>query len=234
MKSESPVFVYSMVPVEKTAFKNFFEVGPLKSLLENPGELRNFGWDLTTRAQARIVKGDYLELKSAERKRLQVYEDGSFFVRGSADQDFLSWGVNETTFRNAPRLNTLALIEFSLNFCLLCSELVKLLEPQPSLIDLNVEIRNAFLGESKLSLIPYPVSSYGLHGDSRAAPEPSTKRNVRVPIEQLRNRPDVAAYSLVRQVFLWFGVAPEMIPYSSFENGVRFIDANKIKNSRSQ
>src|SRR5258708_21094788 len=144
MKNEVPFFIYSMVPVEKTSFKYLFETGPLKALLENPGELRYAGWDLTTQGQARIVKGHYLELKSAERKRLQVYEDGSFFVKVSADQDYLSWGVNEETFRSALRLNTLALIEFTLNFCILCARLIKHLEPEPSQVDLNVEIQNAF------------------------------------------------------------------------------------------
>jgi hypothetical protein len=235
MKNELPFFIYSMIPAETTTFKYLFETGSVKSLLENPGELRYAGWDLTTQGQARIVKGQYLELKSAERKRLQVYEDGSFFVKVSADQDYLSWGVNEETFRSAPRLNTLALIEFSLNFCMLCARLVKHLEPEPTQVDLNVEIRNAIWGGSKLSLIPHPVSSYGFgYSDHHFAPEPVTKRNVRVPTEQLKSRPEVSAYLLVRQIFIWFGITPEMIPYASVENDVRFIDSDKIKNSRSQ
>jgi hypothetical protein len=224
-----------MIPVEKTRFKHFFETGPLKSLLEDPGELRYAGWDLTTRRQARIVKGQYLELENAERKRLHVYEDGSFFVRVSADQDYLSWGVNEENFRRAPRLNTLALIEFTLNFCLLCSGLVKYLDPEPSQIDLNLEIRNAFFGESKLSLIPRAVSSFWFGYDDRyIAQEPSTKRHIRVPTEQLKIRPDVTAYMLVREIFIWFGITPDTIPYASVENGVRYIDRIKIENSRSQ
>jgi hypothetical protein len=235
MKNESPFFIYSMIPVEKTMFTSFFETGPLKSFLENPGQLRYAGWDLTTGGQARIIKGHYLELKSAERKRLQVYEDGSLFVKVSADQDYLSWGVNDETFRRAPRLNTLALIEFSFNFCLLCAGLIKYLEPEPSQVDLNLEIRNAFLGESKLSLIPRPVSRFGFGYDDRyPAPEPSMKRRVRVPTEQIKARPDVAAFSLVREIFIWFGITPDTIPYASVEDGVRFIDRDKIENSRFQ
>jgi hypothetical protein len=234
MTNDSPVFIYSMIPIEKTMFKHFFETGPVKSLLENPGQLRYAGWDLTTQGQARIIKGQYLELKSAERKRLQLYEDGSFFVRVSADQDYLSWGINEETFRITPRLNTLALIEFSLNFCLLCAGLVKYLDPEPLQIDLNVEIWNAFIGESKLRLIPHPVSSYGFgYGDSHPAPEAFTKRQIRVPTEELKTRPDVVAFLLVRQIFIWFGVMADMIPYASAEAGVRFIDADGIKNARS-
>jgi hypothetical protein len=114
--------------------------------------------------------------------------------------------------------------------------LVKYLDPEPSQIDLNVEIRNAFIGESKLCLVPHPVSSYGFgfYDDWQPAPESFAKRHIRVPTEELKTRPDVVAYLLVRQIFIWFGVMADMIPYASVEAGVRFIDADKIKNARSQ
>ena len=235
MKNEMPIFIYSMVPLQTTSYKNFFEVGPLRSLLEKPGQLRYAGWDLTTNGPAKIIKGDYIELTSAERKRIQVYEDGSVFVRVSADNDYLSWGVNESNFREAPRLNTLAVIEFSLNFCRLCSALTKFMEPQPPEVEMKVEIRNAFFDQSKLFLIPHPVSTHWfLYTDDRCvAPEPSTTRRLSVPTELLQSRPDVVAFLLVRLIFLWFGASPDMIPYSSSEHDLKFIDENMIRNSRS-
>jgi hypothetical protein len=233
MKNEMPVFIYSMVPLQTTSYKTLFESGPLKSLLENPGQLRYAGWDLTTNGQAKIIKGDYIELKSAERKRIQVYEDGSVFVRVSADNDYLSWGLDDNNFREMPRLNTLALIEFSLNFCRLCSALTKYMKPQPREVELKIEIRNAFFDKSKLFLIPHPVSThwYTVADDRWVAPESSTTRRLTVATQQLQSRPDVVAFLLVRQIFLWFGVTTE-IPYSSSEQDLKFIDENKIRNSR--
>lgn len=235
MKDEKPVFIYSMIPIQSTSYKNFFETGPLKSLLENPGQLRSTGWDLTTNSRARIIKGDYIELTSAERKRIQVYEDGSVFVRVSADSDYLSWGMNEDTFRETPRLNTLAVIEFSLNFCRLCSALAKHMEPQPTEVEMTVEIRNAFFDKSKLFLIPHPVSTpwFASTDDRHVAPEASSMRRIPVTTSQLQTRPDVVAFLLVRQIFLWFGATPDKIPYSSSEQSLKFIDENKIKNARS-
>lgn len=235
MKHEMPVFIYSMVPLQTTAYKDFFEARPLKSLLENPGQLRSAGWDLTTNDHARIVKGDYVELTSSERKRIQVYEDGSLFVRVLGDNNYLSWGLSDTNFRETPRLNTLALIEFSFNFCRLCSQLATYMEPQPREVELKVEIRNAFFDTSKLFLIPHPVSSYpfAFTDDRYVAPEPSTTRRLSVATDQLQSRPDVVAFLLVRQIFLWFGATSEMIPYSSSEQSLRFIDENKIRNARS-
>jgi hypothetical protein len=235
MKTQRPVFVYSMTPRVRTSYKHFFELAPLKALLENPGQLRGSGWDLLTYDKARIVKGEYLELTSADRKRIQVYEDGSVLVRVAGDEDFMSWGQNTKNFDEAPRLNTLALIEFTFNFCKLCSGLVHYMEPEPSEVDLKVEVRNAFFGESKLFLIPHPVSSraFAFTDDRHVAPESSGTRKLQVSTEQLKSRPDIVAFLLVRQIFYWFGVNTETIPYTSTANGATFIDENLIINSRS-
>ena len=234
MRTDRPVFIYSMTPVGQTAFRQFFEPGELKKILENPGQLRYAGWDLTTRDRARIIKGEYLEVASAERKRVQVYEDGSVFVRVSGDEDFLAWGQNASHFDKAPRLNTLALIEFTLSFCNLCSRLIDLMEPQPREITLKVEIRNAFFAETKLFLIPHPVSSwiFTMTDDRHYAPESSMTRKLSLPADQLKTRPDAVSYMLLRQIFYWFGVESE-IPYTSVSNGVRFVDQNLIIHSRS-
>jgi hypothetical protein len=235
MKTDTPVFLYSMVPVETTSYRKFFERGPLWEVLEKPGQLRYAGWDLTTHGQPRIVKGEYLELTSAERKRIRVYEDGSVFVRVSADQDYLSWGLNDAQFKEMPRLNTLAVIEFTLNFCKFCSGLVVHMDPEPSQVELTIEIRNAFLGESKLFLIPHAVSTnwFRYTDDRHSAPAPSANRRIRVPIEQLKSRPDVVAFLLTQRLFLWFGLTPDRIPYASADGDLKFIDELQIKTSRS-
>ena len=109
------------------------------------------------------------------------------------------------------------------------------MEPQPSEVDFKVEIRNAFFDQSKLFLIPHPVSSewFAFTDDRHVAPEPSTTLRLPVATEQLQSRADVVAFLLLRKIFLWFGVAPDVIPYSSSEQNLKFIDENQIRNSRS-
>jgi hypothetical protein len=197
-----------MTPRTSTGYKLFFEPDDLKRIIEDPGQIRPTGWDLTTRGRARIVKGEYLEISSAERKRIQVYEDGSVLVRVSGDEDFLSWGQKSNNFDQAPRLNT----------------------------NLKVELKNAFFGEAKLFLIPHPVSSwaFAMTDDRYPAPEPSMVRNITVATDELKTNPNVAAYTLIRQIFYWFGVESGDIPYTSVApSGSRFVDENLIINSRS-
>jgi hypothetical protein len=91
------------------------------------------------------------------------------------------------------------------------------LDPQPSEVNLKVEIRNAFFGESKLFLIPHPVSSYAfkLTDERHVAPDASGTLKLPVPTEQLKSSPAVVAYLLVRQIFYWFEVDRETVPYST-------------------
>jgi hypothetical protein len=235
MNRDSPVFVYAMVPAARTSFKSFFDTGSLGKLLENPGQLRYAGWDLTTLGETRIVKGEYLEIKSAERKLLRLYEDGSFIVRVSAGEDFLSWGQNEEGFRRSPRLNPLAIVEFTLNFVRLCAELVGYLHQVPEAVELKVEIRNAFLKEAKLYLNPYSIvhQQFAFNIDPHNAPEPSMHREIRVSTQDLRSWPAASAFSLVEKIYTWFGLAPNQVPYVSNKDGIRFIDEELIKNARS-
>lgn len=234
MRTERPVFLYSMVPRTRTTFRQFFEARDLKQLIENPGNIRPSGWDLETRDTARIIKGQYFEVASAERKRLQVYEDGFVFARVPGDEDFMSWGQNTEDFNQAPRLNTLALIEFTLNFCKLCSRLVSFLQPPQREVDIKLEIRNALFGGSRvLFLIPYEVSSIAFKTtDARCyARESSMVRKVQTDSEELKARPGVIAYRLLRQVFFWFETDVE-VPYTSGPPDARHVDENLIINSR--
>ena len=36
------------------------------------------------------------------------------------------------------------------------------------------------------------------------------------------------AYELVKEIYLWFGILEEGIPYTKIENGIRIIDIQKI------
>lgn len=229
--TENPTFVYAMIPRGNSSFRNFFETGPIHELLEHPGELRYAGWDLQTRDRAKIIKGEYLEVKSRERKLVRLYEDGSLIAKVAADNSFLGWGQSDDGFKQSPRLNPVAITEFSYNFVSLGARLVKLLSPLPRTVNVRVEIRNAFFEDSKLYLLPYGTNTYEwMFNDERHhAPEKSMLREIEVSAEELISRPEVVAYVLVERIYAWFGVSAEKIPYTSSDGQKKFIDVEKIK-----
>lgn len=126
----------------------------------------------------------------------------------------------------------MALLEFTYNFIHFSARFVKLMEQLPKSVSLRVEIRNAFLGDSQLYVIPYGTGTYAwLFNDERyKAPEPSMVREISVNTEELTLRPEVVAYSLVEKVYLWFGAPPDKIPYVSSDERGKFIDVQKIMN----
>ena len=228
--TEQPHFVYAMVPRGPSAYKNFFEAGPVHELLEKPGELRYAGWDLNTQDQARIVKGEFLEVRSGERKLIRLYEDGSLIVRADASSSFLGWGRGDVEFKEKPRLNPVAVIEFTYNFVNLCAKLARFLDPAPKTVGMRIEIRNAFFDNSKLYMIPYGTGTYAwLFDDPQfMAPEASMLREIDVVTEELTSRPGVVAYSLVEKIYTWFGISTDKIPYVGNEGGKKLVDPQKI------
>ena len=229
--TDTPQFVYAASPKEPCTFKNFFEETSVKRLLENPGELRYAGWDLQTRATARIIKGEYWEVKSGERKSLQLYEDGTLITKVSAGADFLGWGRSESDFQSSPRLNPVALVEFTYNFVSLYAKLSEYLEPRPSATTLRVEIRNAIFDGAQLYLNPYGIGTYAfLLDDHRyAAAEPSMIREIEANTALLAARPEIAAYLLLEKIYVWFGVPTDKIPYVANDQGTKIVDTHLLK-----
>src|SRR2546425_9877749 len=98
----SPVYLISATPLEPSMLKNFFDStrGSLMDALSNPPGFRYAGWDLQTLDRARIVDGEYLEVSNGDRKRIQLYEDGTLLAKASAGPDFLAWGRDSPDFAN--------------------------------------------------------------------------------------------------------------------------------------
>ncbi|HLZ13129.1 MAG TPA: hypothetical protein VKP58_11130 [Candidatus Acidoferrum sp.] len=221
-----------MVPDEPTTYKDIFSAGPIQELLERPGELRYAGWDLNTQAKARIIKGEYLELTSGFRKLLRLYEDGTFIVKISAGPDSLAWGQSDQDFETNPRLNPLALVEFTLNFTLLCSRLVHHLTRRHLSITFYLGLQNAVRpSDTRLYLCSGKLDRFGFSsGVKRHAPENSFRLEFSASTADIELRPAEVAYRLLAKIYNWFGHINEGIPYvSEAANGARFVDELQIK-----
>src|SRR6266481_3726766 len=139
------IYVLAASPVQPSGFPNFFESGrgSFMELLERPDAFRLNGWDLHTYDNARIVDGEFLQVSQATRKKLQLYEDGTLFVKAAADSTLLGWGVNSVEFAERPRLNPLALIELTTAFVHFYSKLASKLAPLPNDPNWHVELNDA-------------------------------------------------------------------------------------------
>lgn len=235
--TNTPIFVFVARPVEKVRLAGLFDDGPVRGLLEKPGELRYAGWDMQTLDQARIVKGEYLEVKLAEYKTVQLYEDGMLFAKVSADGNFLGWaGSNDKPFVESPRLNPLALIEFTYSFVSLYSRIIEYLKPPPQKYTLHVSIRRTTFDGKKLYLNPYGVETWArlMNRTRYEAPDDSADFDIEVDSSTLKENVARAAYLFVEKIYLWFGVPTNEIPYTTGSDSSKALDVELIKRGGKQ
>jgi hypothetical protein len=206
-------FLFSVLPSESLAFKEFFSNADIRKLVEQPGGLRWAGWDLQTNQEARIGEGPSLEIGRLDYKFIRLFEDGTLLVRGSADDDLLTWAS-----KGSRRLNPIALIEFIYSIASFYQRLLTLSSTQPDNVQFEVRLEGAVDASDntkKLVLLPYGVNATGfIFGhDPRAAPSASARLPVEIPSAIVTTRPGRVAYKLVELIYLWFGQSPDVIPY---------------------
>lgn len=225
-----PVFVFAAIPTPSTTFADLFSEGSVKGLLEKPGGLRQNGWDLQTLDSARIVEGEYLQVRDGDRKIINLYEHGTLLVRADATDDLLAWGSSQT-HPDTLRLNPLALLEFTYSFVALYTKLIEYMASKPSVVTLRVQLENA-LGAQVLYMFPYGVGAtnwlHPMRQDRHPAPSERFQRVLIVGTEVLIHAPAEIAYQIVERIYTWFGLTIEQIPYVKTDNGARVIDVHLI------
>jgi hypothetical protein len=110
----SPRLYLAASPTTAASIPTIFRSGDARLLIENPPFTRHNGFNLVTYEQGRIDKGEKLTV-GGDRKRLDLYPDGTFIAYATF-ADFLGWPRDEAQFAQRPKINSLALIEFTYDF----------------------------------------------------------------------------------------------------------------------
>lgn len=228
---KTPTYILALTPDQPNRVKRLFEFGegmPNK-VLEEPGAFRYAGWNMETRDQAHIVEGKCVELNNGDRKKLRLYEDGTFAVTGAIDSNFLAWG--DRTPEEAVRIHALAIIEFTTAFVYLYQRLMPYLENAPANLAFHVEITSGKVNNQYLRIVPYAINTYGFmfRDDAGFLTEENPTHTGIITANDVLTDPDRAAYEIVRRLFLFFSIAENKIPYTVDKDGVRRIDVGKIK-----
>jgi hypothetical protein len=235
--SKVPHFVYTARPTTRVRLKGLFEAGLLKEVLEKPQVLRANGWTMETQQEARIVKGEYLEIVLGDWKTIQLYEDGMLLAKVKADADFLAWGSRgDEGFEKHPRLNPLALIEFTYSFVDVFSRVLEHAEPQHIDCVLQVNIQHAIRVSGPLYLNPYGLETWAhkLDETRHTAPEDSAEIAVQMTAASIRANASRAAYQFVEKIYLWFGVPVDRIPYTMGAGDEKVIDVETLRRGGKQ
>jgi hypothetical protein len=237
-----PLYILGAAPKAQAEVRTLTRQEGVRQVLEHPPFLRYEGWNLVTLEQAELASGPRLHIQNGERKFFDLYGDGTFTAIGTFD-GFL--GVGRWDWHLTPRVNGLALVEFTYEFVAFYEQLLReYIAPLPGQVRFSVKIRNQHFeleqveGEPldrRLLLKPGTVDHplYDLVGgcdETREAPANPLDESLDVAVAAGEPHLEVGAvaYELVRRVFNWFGFTDDGVPYVT-DGGV---DADQIRNMR--
>ncbi len=216
--------VYCLVisPLQKT------EVGTLlisttESIgkqMEHPPKLRKNGWGLFTGDRARLLNGQSRRAKSDEYSGPDLYRDGTLLFACRADEPFLGFNFGHK------QLNPIALVETTYVFFKFYDSVLKELTLPPDEFRVWIQFQNLHQNGLTTMLAPYDVYSHYQRIQQFQYPAPEDNYLAQLSIEAKSFEPGSASFQVLRDVYAWFGIEQDKIPYSF--NNIESIDVDKI------
>ena len=219
--------IVSAVPVPASELRTLFMAtdGSIRRLLEKPPTLRHAGFDLETGDQAQIVDGEKVRVANGDRKILELYRDGTFVFACRADDWFLAWASQ----RGQQKINPLALVEVIYSFSDFYSHVLRDLKQPATEIQFRVDLRNMHDRGVKTLLGPYAANSHAQEFGMDLREAPQNDWTVTKRVSAANYDPAATAYALVREIYLWFGIDEDKVPYVKTEGDAAVVDVESIR-----
>ena len=194
----------------------------LVQLLENPPEIRGRGFDIKTGSESRLVAGKLRRTFIENYKLLELHRDGcAIFV---ANGDWLFWGRDREKHM---LINQLLLVEVIYNFCCFALSALRAQPDDVDRIHLQLSLPQLTGKHASLKLQPDELDAYDLD-DYRVAPK--STETFSLSIDLIQATPGGVAFLLLAEIYAWFGLEHDRIPYIKLDNGVRTVDPESILN----
>jgi hypothetical protein len=215
--------ILAAMPMQAAELKTIFSDQPesIRRKLESPPRIRQSGWDLPAMIQAEFLRGELIRVLERGRMVVDLYRDGTFILGAQVHRNFLAWSDKTDS-----HLHPLAMIELTLNFTRFYQLVLEDFRTPPDRIALRIELRNMHLANQKTGLGSGSVATHWPLTGGKEAPGDSWNKELLIPAESFEA--DRAAFSLIRELYLWFGHSDESIPYTKNTSTGRVIDAEQI------
>jgi len=223
--TERSLFALIAEPVPSSRFLTLFGSDtPLVRTLEHPPFLRRAGFDLEA-GETRIIRGDIRRATVPTWKVLELWRDGT-----------LIYGVDayvQPCWGNRPpggslRVNPLALCEPVYLFAKLSAVIYGESTIRPQTVCYRVFFRRLAENGKLAKLSEGPLHpTFFESGRSHVAPDSDMERTV--IWEQPEIDPGAVAYQVLQEVYHWFGISDEGIPYTKKSaDGATVVDPEEL------
>jgi hypothetical protein len=226
---EHPVFALTAKPFPDAHFKTLF-AGNDASLVQkfnNPKTLRRAGFSLEHDGNSRIVMGDLRRALVPGWKILELWRDGALiYAVDSLVQPF--WGSPRPA-DGLLQMNPLALAEPLYLFAELSRLIYDESVRKPARVEYRIRLTGLVLNESRAILAEGPLQRF-FFADGRRHYAPAPEMNRVVSWDDGEISPGAVAYQIVKEVYNWFGISDDGIPYTKRDSaGATAIDPEALK-----
>jgi hypothetical protein len=182
---------------------------PEYKAISEPPTYRPHGFDLNPHNALQYVRGELIRRVSNGRKGLELWQDGTLIFVGRNDEDFLGWAV--------PRkgdnwyINNYVLTEVISLFFRLTVQIFSGQQNPPQ----NVRVAFGFMRESAESAT-YELSHRAVsrqYGSFQGNKVPAQNRTFWIEFQSKDAVPEIEAVKLLKEIYHWFGITDEIIPY---------------------
>ena len=220
--------VLSAYPIPASELRTLFRGsdGSIRRLLERPPTLRHSGFDLETGGDAQIVDGEKVRVANGDRKILELYRDGTFVFVCRADDWFLAWASQ----RGQQKINPLALVEVIYSFANFYGHVIRDLKQPPTDVQFRIDLKNMHDRGVRTILGPYAAGSYAQEFGMDLREAPQNDWTITRKLSAANYDAAAMAYELVREVYLWFGIDEDEIPYVTTQGDSAAVDVEAIRN----
>jgi len=200
----------------------------IRKYLESPPTLRHAGFSLETLDQAKIMRGEMIRVANGDRKVIDLYRDGSLIFVGLADDNFLAWASPP----KKQKINPVAIVEIIYSFVNFYRLVLDDFREPPKEVIFRVDLKNMHLNGIKSYLVPYQLGTIAQMFDDDAKEAPENDGLIVKTFSAHDYDIGAIAYEILKEVYLWFGLEENKIPYTKEETGVKMVDPETIKNIR--
>ena len=226
--TDRAVFALTAEPTPSCRFPTLFagRDSPLVSIFDHPPSLRRAGFDLEHDGNSRIVRGDLRQALVQGWNILELWRDGVLIYAVDATVQ-PCWG--SPTPNGGLRVNSLALIEPVYLFAELGKRIYVDSTVQPQFIVYRIFFHRLALNGRLAKLSEGPVGDPALFesGPTHAAPDSEMERTITWDGAKIDSA--AVAYQLVQEVYHWFGISDDGIPYTKkHSDGTTVIDPEAL------
>lgn len=224
--SERAVFALVAKPWPEARFKTLFagSDSTLVRKFNNPPMLRRAGFSLEHDGNSRIVMGELRRVVISSWKIMELWRDGSLIYAVDAFVQPL-WGSPRPD--GSLQLNPLALAEPVYLFAELSRLIYEESTQKQKRFEYRIRLQGLIQDGKRASLGEGPLQPF-FFGNGHYAPESGMDRAIAWGHEQINS--GAVAYDLVKEVYNWFGIADDGIPYTKKDaSGATVIDPEALK-----